>query len=108
MPSSRGSEEPCFSRIAKASHSAWMSWCSIEPSGGLARLSRSLMKRGVARDEHSLSAVSSAQPDAAESNRLGSDTRGRAGTARLPNHLMAEHYAQRSSAGLLVTEGTTI
>ena len=35
-------------------------------------------------------------------------TRGRAGTARLPNQLMAEHYAQRSSAGLLVTEATTI
>lgn len=35
-------------------------------------------------------------------------TRGRAGTARLPNALMAEYYAQRSSAGLLVTEATTI
>jgi 2,4-dienoyl-CoA reductase-like NADH-dependent reductase (Old Yellow Enzyme family) len=35
-------------------------------------------------------------------------TRGRAGAARLPNHLMAEYYAQRSSAGLLVTEGVTI
>src|SRR5437773_12475507 len=35
-------------------------------------------------------------------------TRGRAGAARLPNQLMAEYYAQRSSAGLLVTEATTI
>ena len=35
-------------------------------------------------------------------------TRGRAGAARLPNRLMAEYYAQRSSAGLLVTEATTI
>src|ERR671936_485462 len=35
-------------------------------------------------------------------------TRGRAGTARLPNRLMAEYYAQRSSAGLLITEATTI
>ena len=35
-------------------------------------------------------------------------TRSRAGTARLPNALMAEYYAQRSSAGLLVTEATTI
>ena len=35
-------------------------------------------------------------------------TRGRAGAARLPNQLMAEHYAQRSSAGLLVSEATTI
>lgn len=35
-------------------------------------------------------------------------TRGRAGTARVPNRLMAEYYAQRSSAGLLVTEATTI
>ncbi len=35
-------------------------------------------------------------------------TRGRAGAARLPNRLMAEYYAQRSAAGLLITEGTTI
>src|ERR1700742_454778 len=35
-------------------------------------------------------------------------TRGRAGVARLPNQLTAEYYAQRSSAGLLITEGTTI
>ncbi len=35
-------------------------------------------------------------------------TRGRAGTARIPNPLMAEYYAQRSSAGLLITEATTI
>ena len=39
---------------------------------------------------------------------LGPMTRGRAGAARLPNRLMAEYYAQRSSAGLLVTEGVTI
>jgi N-ethylmaleimide reductase len=35
-------------------------------------------------------------------------TRGRAGAARLPNRLTAEYYAQRSSAGLLITEATTI
>ncbi|MGO9114696.1 MAG: hypothetical protein ACLP9L_36230, partial [Thermoguttaceae bacterium] len=35
-------------------------------------------------------------------------TRGRAGATRLPNHLMAEYYTQRSSAGLLISEGTTI
>jgi len=35
-------------------------------------------------------------------------TRSRAGVERLPNQLMAEYYAQRSSAGLLVTEATTI
>jgi N-ethylmaleimide reductase len=35
-------------------------------------------------------------------------TRSRAGTARLPNQLMAEYYVQRSSAGLLITEATTI
>jgi 2,4-dienoyl-CoA reductase-like NADH-dependent reductase (Old Yellow Enzyme family) len=35
-------------------------------------------------------------------------TRSRAGTARLANRLMAEYYAQRSSAGLLITEGVTI
>ena len=35
-------------------------------------------------------------------------TRGRAGKERLPNQLMAEYYVQRSSAGLLVTEATTI
>ncbi len=33
-------------------------------------------------------------------------TRSRAGTARLPNRLMAEYYSQRSSAGLLITEAT--
>ena len=35
-------------------------------------------------------------------------TRGRAGVARLPNRLIAEYYAQRSSAGLLITEATTV
>src|SRR5579871_1057850 len=35
-------------------------------------------------------------------------TRGRAGAARLPNRLMAQYYVQRSSAGLLITEATTI
>ena len=35
-------------------------------------------------------------------------TRSRAGTARLPNRLMAESYSHRSSAGLLITEATTI
>ena len=35
-------------------------------------------------------------------------TRSRAGTARVPNRFMAEYYAQRSSAGLIVTEATTI
>ncbi len=35
-------------------------------------------------------------------------TRGRAGRERVPNRLMAEYYAQRASAGLLITEGTTI
>ncbi len=34
-------------------------------------------------------------------------TRSRAGTARLPNRLMAEYYSQRSSAGLLITEATS-
>ena len=35
-------------------------------------------------------------------------TRGRAGASRLPNRVMAEYYTQRSSAGLLITEATTI
>ena len=35
-------------------------------------------------------------------------TRSRAGVERIPNRLMAEYYAQRSSAGLLITEATTI
>ncbi|MDQ7781843.1 MAG: alkene reductase [Desulfomonilaceae bacterium] len=35
-------------------------------------------------------------------------TRGRAGKERLPNSLMAEYYAQRASAGLIVTEATAI
>lgn len=35
-------------------------------------------------------------------------TRGRAGVARIPNASMANYYAQRSSAGLIITEATTI
>ena len=35
-------------------------------------------------------------------------TRGRAGVARLPNRVMAEYYCQRSPAGLVITEATTI
>ncbi len=35
-------------------------------------------------------------------------TRARAGKERLPNALMAEYYAQRSAAGLVITEATTI
>jgi len=35
-------------------------------------------------------------------------TRSRAGTSRIANRLMAEYYAQRSSAGLLISEATTI
>jgi len=35
-------------------------------------------------------------------------TRGRAGAERIPNELMAEHYFQRASAGLLITEATVI
>lgn len=35
-------------------------------------------------------------------------TRSRAGASRLPNGLMAEYYTQRSTAGLLITEATTI
>ena len=35
-------------------------------------------------------------------------TRSRAGTARVPNALMAEYYSQRASAGLQISEATTI
>ncbi len=35
-------------------------------------------------------------------------TRARAGRERLPNDLMAEYYAQRASAGLIITEATVI
>jgi len=35
-------------------------------------------------------------------------TRGRAGKERIPNETMAEYYAQRSSAGLIISEATTI
>lgn len=35
-------------------------------------------------------------------------TRGRAGSARVPNELMAEYYHQRSTAGLLITEATVV
>ncbi|MCP3950872.1 MAG: alkene reductase [Desulfobacterales bacterium] len=35
-------------------------------------------------------------------------TRGRAGFQRVPNETMAEHYFQRASAGLLITEATVV
>jgi 2,4-dienoyl-CoA reductase-like NADH-dependent reductase (Old Yellow Enzyme family) len=35
-------------------------------------------------------------------------TRARAGTERVPNALMAEYYRQRSSAGLIITEATSV
>ncbi|MBC6481006.1 MAG: alkene reductase [Hormoscilla sp. GM7CHS1pb] len=35
-------------------------------------------------------------------------TRGRAGVDRMPNALMAEYYAQRAGAGLIITEATVI
>ena len=35
-------------------------------------------------------------------------TRSRAGESRVPNALIAEYYAQRSGAGLIITEGVTI
>ena len=35
-------------------------------------------------------------------------TRSRAGEERMPNALMAEYYAQRAGAGLIITEATTI
>jgi 2,4-dienoyl-CoA reductase-like NADH-dependent reductase (Old Yellow Enzyme family) len=35
-------------------------------------------------------------------------TRARAGAERIPNALMAEYYAQRASAGLMISEATTI
>lgn len=35
-------------------------------------------------------------------------TRARAGDARLPNDLMAEYYAQRASAGLILSEATSV
>lgn len=35
-------------------------------------------------------------------------TRGRAGESRIPNDMMAEYYAQRASAGLIISEATAI
>ena len=35
-------------------------------------------------------------------------TRARAGAERIPNELMAQYYRQRASAGLIITEATTI
>lgn len=35
-------------------------------------------------------------------------TRARSGGARIPNALMAEHYAQRASAGLIISEATSV
>lgn len=39
---------------------------------------------------------------------LHSMTRGRAGDRRIPNELMAEYYAQRASAGLIISEATVV
>ena len=35
-------------------------------------------------------------------------TRARAGTQRLPNEIMAKYYAQRATAGLIITEATSV
>ncbi|MCY2973715.1 MAG: alkene reductase [Planctomycetota bacterium] len=35
-------------------------------------------------------------------------TRGRAGSARIPNDMMVEYYTQRASAGLIISEATAI
>jgi 2,4-dienoyl-CoA reductase-like NADH-dependent reductase (Old Yellow Enzyme family) len=35
-------------------------------------------------------------------------TRSRAGSVRVPNELMAEYYAQRASAGLIISEATSV
>ena len=35
-------------------------------------------------------------------------TRARAGSDRIPNAMMAEYYVQRASAGLIISEATTI
>ena len=35
-------------------------------------------------------------------------TRGRAGAERIPNDMMAEYYYQRSGAGLMITEATSV
>lgn len=35
-------------------------------------------------------------------------TRGRAGATRIPNDLMATHYFQRATAGLIITEATVV
>jgi N-ethylmaleimide reductase len=35
-------------------------------------------------------------------------TRSRAGTERLPNAMMAQYYAQRASAGLIISEATSV
>src|ERR1039458_8339199 len=35
-------------------------------------------------------------------------TRARAGAERLPNALMAEYYTQRASAGLIISEATSV
>ena len=35
-------------------------------------------------------------------------TRARSGSERIPNALMAEYYAQRSGAGVIITEATTV
>ncbi len=35
-------------------------------------------------------------------------TRSRAGSLRIPNELMAEYYGQRATAGMILTEATSV
>lgn len=35
-------------------------------------------------------------------------TRARAGSDRVPNELMAKYYSQRASAGMILSEATTV
>ena len=35
-------------------------------------------------------------------------TRSRSGASRVPNALMAEYYAQRATAGLIISEATSV
>ena len=55
-----------------------------------------------------LSSVSLGELSLANRVVLAPLTRSRAGQDRIPNPLMAEYYCQRSSAGLMISEATTI
>src|SRR5260370_1426733 len=106
-----GNKIPHFSDVAKIMESVGVPAPQFLLAGATVFfLLRRLFVRRRDQARNSVLFQPTRRPDLALPNRivLAPMTRARAGAARLPNRLMAEYYAQRSAAGLLVTEATTI